>query len=253
MADAWNWFVCLLTPAQWEALRGWVTTLGGLTALGIAAGTYRHNVRVKREEQARLVYASVSHFSDHYAGDEIAPGLSRGEEAGVFPVSEVSLEEDSHGNVQRVERTTEHAVDVTVVVHNASKELIAPVRVQLLDGGRPIGDPYIDLNAIHPDQEIAVRFVIPNRHHPGFVVHQPTILFRDASGKWWRRNGAEPIEWVHNDPDNVGPTREARPRIREEQAAMGVPEDQQLKEPRVGFGVRLRRFWRRIRGKDARG
>lgn len=54
-----DWFFGLMTPAQWDALRNWLTTVGGLIALLIAANTYRRNVRIKREEQARLVYSKL--------------------------------------------------------------------------------------------------------------------------------------------------------------------------------------------------
>ena len=64
-----DWLFGLLTPTQWDALRNWLATVGGLIALLIAANTYRRNVRIKREEQARLVYSKIGSFAEHLPGE----------------------------------------------------------------------------------------------------------------------------------------------------------------------------------------
>lgn len=244
-------FFGLLTPAQWEVLRNWLATAGGLIALLIAANTYRRNVNVKREEQARLVFAKVIDFTDMPTGSWVEKRLPHGAKQGVTPVVKYKTFQKGDGTFEAKLVTFEPAVEVTIAVHNGSKELIGPVRLQLVDGESVVPDPSARIETIDPESEYVVNFVVKNPHAPGFVVLRPTIIFRDASGQWWRRHRAEPIERVHDDPENQGPTAVERVRMRREQRAGGVPDESLIAEPRPALSVRWHRFWRVVRGKSA--
>jgi len=63
-----DWFLGLLAPAQWDTWRNWLATIEGLVAIGIATLTYRRNVKLKREEQSRLVYSKSTHVKNHPPG-----------------------------------------------------------------------------------------------------------------------------------------------------------------------------------------
>ncbi len=93
----------------------------------------------------------------------------------------------------------------TVVVHNGSQELIGPVKVQLTDTGRNAVSEncaYI-VESIKPNTEERWTFYVQNQSYHGSPSTASTIVFRDASGSWWRRNRSEPVQHVHEDPDNV--------------------------------------------------
>ncbi|MGW9632218.1 hypothetical protein ACWGST_16090 [Agromyces sp. NPDC055520] len=247
-----EWFFGLLTPAQWDALRNWLTAIGGLAALFIAVITYNGNVRNKREEQARLVYADITRLKQREVGEEAHDRGALGVRQGIHPAAKrVALPPDQRTGEMRSAWIVERpALDLVATVHNRSKELIGPIRLQLTAGDDVIQDPSARIEAIEPESEYSVQFILPNPVHPAFQVPRATILYRDASGRWWRRHRAEPIERVHSDPENAGPTPAERIRIRKQQAAIGIAEADRIAEPRVSLGVRWHRFWRRARGKS---
>lgn len=251
-----EWLSAQVTPEQWEALRNWLATLGGLAALLIATNTYRRNVKGKREEQARLVYAKVIDFKgSHAPGTDLMSPLSNGARLGVSPsIKRKPIPPGTGSGIQLLMpkwETTEPAVEVTIALHNGSKELIGPARVQLIDNDVMIDVYSAQIEAIDPESEFVVHFIVPNPHHPGVNVFQPTVIFRDASGQWWRRHRSEPIERVHKDPENKGPTAVERIAVRESQRTMGVPQDLWIEEPKLTLVVRWHRLWRLVRGKPA--
>lgn len=251
VGDWVNWFFGLLTPAQWDAWRNALTAIVGLIALSIAVGTYRRNVRIKREEQARAVYSKVTH-AWHYATGDTFPIMPYGAQLG-FKSEEMDIIRNSVRNAEdpdvlgRALAPLNHA---TVVIHNGSKELIGPARVQMVNGGDgKIWDEFsLSVDAVDPESNFVVDFTWLNEFHPGQPSLATTVIFRDASGQWWRRHRAEPIERVHDDPENQGATATQRAHIRSAQIAAGL---EPPPEPKVTWRVRWHRFWRRRAGKSA--
>lgn len=236
-----DWFFGLLTPDQWDALRNWLATIGGIIALLIAANTYRRNVRIRREEQARLVYSRVDEVTFHEAGAD----FPMSDKAGVGSGSGVAISPTStpgHGRWL----AGSPAIQVIAVVHNGSKELIGPVKVQMVNGGNgSIWDTFsIQLGAVEPESDKYFEFTWLNDFHPGQPSLETTVLFRDASGQWWRRHLAEPIERVHDDPENAAHTPAERAGWARNAHAMGL---EPSPEPKVPLQVRWHRYRRQRR------
>lgn len=247
-----DWFFGLPSLVQWEALRNWLTTIGGLVALLIAANTYRRNVRIKREEQARLVYSKVTHLTMHSPGDTFSI-LPNGAQQGIgCPAMQMVPNPDPNAAERRLGLALAPLIQLTAVIHNGSKELIGPARIQMISGvtGRALDLSSITLDAVGPETDVALDFTWVNENHPGFAPAATTVIFRDASGQWWRRHRAEPIERVHDDPENSGPTATERVGIKRYQQSIGIPADQQIEEPKLTARVRWNRFWRVRRGKS---
>jgi len=113
--------------------------------------------------------------------------------------------------------------------------------------GKVWDDFSISVNAIDPESDYVVDFTWINEFYPGAPSLATTVIYRDASGQWWRCHGAEPIEDVHDDPGNMGPTPTERVRIRRQQVAMGFDP---MAEHNVSHRVRWHRFMREPRGKS---
>jgi hypothetical protein len=251
--DQWiDWLLGQLTPAQWDSWRNWLATIGGLIALSIAALTYRRNVRLKREEQARLVYSKMIDVSHHDQGatfSMLPNGASQGNGSpfmGIIPNPDPSDPHKSLGVALAP------LIQATVIIHNGSKELIGPARVQMVNGGNgKVWDQFsISVGAIDPETDYVVDFTWLNEFHPGQPSLATTVIFRDASGQWWRRHRAEPIERVHNDPENVGMTPPERKAFRAYQESIGIEKANLVPEPRPSLRVRWHRYWRTRRGKS---
>lgn len=240
--DAWDSFLELLKDVPWETLRTWAATLGGLVALFIALCTYRRSVRLKREEQARLVYAKVVHVKEYNPGDFIK-FTDHGARTGVSNAA-VAMERGEAGTVFVAK---EPIIQAVIAVHNGSKELIGPAKVQLVNRGT---STVFDLSHImglaDPESETLAELTVSNIVAPGWPPLGATVIFRDASGAWWRRHLAEPIEAVHDDPENWirGPLE--REAARAVQIAEGLSP---MKEPTVSLRVKWHRFKRRLRRK----
>ena len=198
-----DWLLGLLTPAQWDSWRNWLATIGGLIALSIATLTYRRNVRLKREEQARLIYSKTTDVELRNPGDRF-PILPNGAQVGTgSPGVKINTLAALGGKGWRSEsEALTSLLQATVVVHNGSKELIGPIRVEMLVSGKPITSS-IGVAEIEPETDFVLDFlwVSPPNRVPSL---ESTILFRDSSAQWWRRQRSQPIERVHNDPENEG-------------------------------------------------
>ncbi|ROQ41542.1 hypothetical protein EDF46_0923 [Frondihabitans sp. PhB188] len=247
-----DWFFGLLTPTQWDAWRGWLTTLGGLLALPVATSTYLRNGRIKREEQARLVFSKFTHVENHNPGSTV-PLLPNGARVGNACAALGLINNPDPDSEEKMLGVALLPLNqTTVIIHNGSKELIGPARVQIVNGGtgRTWDDFSISVGAIDPETDYVVNFTWENDVYPGMPALATTVIFRDASGQWWRRHRSEPIEHVHDDPENAGPTPAERVTIRANQQAMGIPTEHQLVEPNVRLRVRWHRFWRARAGKS---
>lgn len=244
MIEFFDSFLGELTPAQWDSWRNWLATIGGLVALFIAANTYRRNVRIKREEQARLVYSRLTHVNFYGSGEYFAM-LPNGAQLGTASGVQIAMPVDP--SLKASNLALAPVINVTAIVHNGSKELIGPVKVQMVNGGtdKIWADFSIQVDAIEPESDFVVDFVWPNEFDPGQPALATTLLFRDASGQWWRRHRAEPIERVHDDPENTLPS----PAERRSSAAFAISIGlQPTVDPKPTIRVRWQRFWRKRRG-----
>lgn len=181
-----DWFFALMTPDQWEILRNWLATIGGLVALLIAANTYRRNVKMKREEQARLVYSSLGQWTTHDEGSDLR---------GFGGTDSTTWAAITHDETRRW-LTREPAIHAVLIIHNKSKELIGPVRVRIIDRDE---NGYLTTFAatvdhVDPESDHLVDAVFPNPKHPTPPWMGTEVSFRDASGGWWKRTLTEPIE-----------------------------------------------------------
>jgi len=103
------------------------------------------------------------------------------------------------------------------------------------------------VGVVDPESDFFIDFVWPNADHPGQPALGTTLLFRDASGQWWRRYRAEPIEAVHDDPENDAATPAERAVWAANARAIGV---EPTPEPKVTLRARWHRLWRKRLGKS---
>lgn len=237
--------------AKMDPMAAWLAWIAAVTSSAtfiVIAATFWKDVRIRRESQARLVYSRRTDLHLHATGEAFE----------LLPANHI-LSVDFGYRIERLPaamdsmsfgRAPVPILRVSVVTHNGSDELIGPVRVQLVDVGRGrVFDEFSALiETIEPHTDAAVQFTWPNPDHPGLPGLGSTVIFRDASGRWWRRHLAEPIELVHADPENVGPTPRERIAIRAQQQAEGI--SPLLEEPRLSLRVRWHRVLRMILGKS---
>jgi len=181
-----DWLLGLLTPAQWEAWRNWLATIGGLVALAIALRTYLANARARRFEQPRLVYAKVKRvqtldpldkFQVSLRGDDLL--FADGDDANVVyhETPDKALEIQALVPMLRV----------SMVLHNGSRERLGPAYVipwsRSAEGPLGTAPPIEDVD---PDSDVVIEFIkrLPSLGEPTVGV---AVTFRDASGKWWTR------------------------------------------------------------------
>lgn len=237
----------MITLGSWP---DWIAAAFTSLAFVVAAFSYARDVRVRREAQARLVYSKIQHIEYREAGEQFDL-LPHGAQAG----------NGTNGVV--IVRTTPApgtspssallalvpVIEVTAVIHNGSDELIGPAKIQMVNVGRKqIYDTFsIQAGMIEPKSDHIVSFVWPNADHPGQPALGTTVIFRDASGAWWRRHLSEPIEAVHDDPENAAYTPTERAGWAENARAMG---SEPTPDPKLTWRVRWHRFVRTRRGKS---
>lgn len=242
-----DWLLGLLTAAQWDAWRNWVATIGGLIALSIATLTYRRNVRLKREEQARLVYSKMTDVVFHAPGEKF-PILPEGVGSGYTIDGAVFVPDDNTGGKMQM-LAVAPVISMTIAVVNGSKELIGPVKVSAVNSGLNVvlEDVTMVLASVDPESTKLVNFTWINPVHPGQPALSSTVIFRDATGYWWRRYMAEPIEKIHDDPENAQMPKSHRDLSAQRARAMGLTP---TPDPALPLRVRWHRFWRARLGKS---
>lgn len=241
-------FIPGITAEQWDATRNWITALGGLVALFVALSTYRANARIRRESQARFVYAKVLHYSD------IAKDETFGSDSDDLEIQSATFEwiEDPDpyvlGTGSQVRKAVESLGYCRVLVKNGSEELIGPVKIQLADLETERLWPQIAviLPVLEPGESGTAILVWSRPPSGGDSDVTPVIVFRDASGRWWRRIGPHPIEHVHADPENSSVTKSQREAGTLPTGTRGVIS----KQPRLGLRVLSHRTLRVLRGKS---
>ncbi|MDA4891863.1 hypothetical protein PFZ55_33765 [Streptomyces sp. MS2A] len=185
----------------WEEWRATLTAAGTLIALGIAGRTYMLNSRQKREEQARLVYSQGAAISTVPAGST--------PEFPDEPDALIATEGTGWGPGRPVKQK---AIMVVVEVHNRSKEVIGPLHITVDYTSQPWPEaPGISLQALPPESSVRVCLLGRNEAPVGNFLLEPSILFRDSAGHWWKRRGTEPIHLVRNDPRLASAVDHARP------------------------------------------
>lgn len=231
-----------LTGIDLGNVPAWVSATVTSFAFAVAARSYSRNVKQRKEEQARLVYSKVL-MQRHFGGGETFDPLPDESKIGIRGGGSIIM-----FNETRKEVAVEPIIQLTVAVHNGSKELIGPAKLQVINKGR--GQRYEDFAAligvIDPESEYVVNFIWPNLDHPGQPSLDATLIFRDASGQWWRREMAEPIEAVHADPENFSPTKTELAQSADNARKMGLTPSP---PSRVPVRARFHRGIRRLRGK----
>ncbi|TFB84653.1 hypothetical protein [Cryobacterium luteum] len=158
MADL---FIGLLMPDEWAALRNWLATIVGRVALLIAPNTSRCNVRIKREEKARPLYSRIDEGNLHEAGEDFHMGSA----GSLHCVAISTTRTPGHGRWFALSPY----IQVVGAIHNGSRELIGPVKAQIVNGSdNSIRDKYsIQLDAVEPESNKYFEFTWRNEFHPG--------------------------------------------------------------------------------------
>lgn len=211
----------------------------------VAALAYRQSVLLRKESQARLVYAKITNITEFYEGETLEP-LPNDARIGNGSTA-VAYFPDASGGLSPV--AVRPGLQVTVKVHNGSAELISPIKLQIVDLGLQsvIEDTSIVTSGpVEPGSDYVVCFTLENTHYPGSPSLGAKLLFRDASGRWWGRYLLNPVEEVHDDPENYTFTAAERAGFAANALRMG---HHPSADPQVPWRVRLRRFARNIRGK----
>jgi hypothetical protein len=142
----------------WGTWPQWVSAIVSSLAFLVAALSYRRSVRHRTEEQARLVYSRIRHIRFHDVGatfDVLPDGATQGVSSGG-----VALERPTTSG-PAINRALVPLIEVVAVVRNMSKELIGPVKLQVVDGGAgKIYDRFCSINnAVEPESEWVVVLV----------------------------------------------------------------------------------------------
>lgn len=223
----------------------WAAAIGTTAAFLVAALAYRQSIFLRKESQARLVYAKITHIADFAPGETVDP-LPNDAQIGNGSTA-LLYQHDASGITTPI--AVKPAIQVTLKVHNGSDELISPIKIQMVDLGsrRVLDDTCIVTNGpVEPGTDYIVAFTIENNHYPGSPSIGVKILFRDATGRWWSRYQADPVEEVHDDPENYTYTPTERKLMAANARSMGLTPSP---EPKLSWPVRLQRFKRRVRGK----
>lgn len=240
-----------ITLGSWP---DWFAAVGASAAFIVAALAYRGSVKLRREEQARLVYSKVMEAKCHEAGVGLEPlphGAKIGNTRGPGITGTAFAIPSSPSDEAAREIALVPVIQLTACIRNGSKELIGPAKVQVVNRGRKTTyDTFsVIVDVVDPESDYVVNFVWPNVDHPGEPSLGTTLLFRDSSGQWWRRHLAEPIEAVHDDPENAAYTSAERATGAANLRALGI-EPAPDASPKVPLRARWHRFWRKRRGKS---
>lgn len=181
-------FLGALTADQWDAWRNSLATIGGLIALFIAIRTYKHNVQLKSEEQARKVYAELLEVGDGKKGAYVWQpdrSITVHPEVGVWEQAEPKKWSFTAAIPWR---------HYKYAVTNGSDEIIGPLTFleqhRYKNGGHLVVPK--TLMFLKPGARAEFESIIP-----GSPTNMPAslfiITFRDSGGRWWSRRGTDGI------------------------------------------------------------
>lgn len=189
---------------MWDALSDWLGTLDwgdvpgwtGLILAGVAAVialvTYRHSVTVRREAQARLVYATRVETVWIAAGEPWETGDVMGS---TFQGMTTIL-----GGPPRL---TMPGVNVRVALHNGSDEPLPQASIQIYDYGLEKPASAWAMFGVVPPRSSSEQWVLFHDEH-GSPARQGAytvyLAFRDSSGQWWERKEGDIIKRLKRDP-----------------------------------------------------
>lgn len=238
----------LRTPEQWDAIRNWVVALGGVVALFVALRTYRMNSRTRREAQARFVYAKVTTYSVIAEGNDID---DEPYDSAIEPKTHLAKPDDdpyTFGGGDTKRKALTALGRAAIRVNNGSDELIGPVKVQVANTstGKVWPNVAIIIPVIEPEGLATVVLLWSGPPVNDLADVTPVILFRDASGQWWKRFGAEPIKRVHTDPENSSLTKAQR----DARAPILGAGGEKVRKERVPFWALVHRAGRLLMGKS---
>lgn len=233
-----------ITLGSWP---DWLAAIATGLAFLIAAISYARSTRDHRQSQSRLVYATFKSIASHPAG-MVIPILPEGVETGYGEGTVVAPGLGADGGFGMI--TTAPIMRATDAIHNGSDELIHPVKLQLRDTGldRILDRISLRTGPVEPHTEHLVDISVINEHFPGEPGISPVIIFRDSSGRWWKRHEYEPIERIHDDPNNTAETAAERAERAERIKRLGLGEIEP--EPKVTYRVQFFRLLRRLRRKQ---
>lgn len=226
----------------------WIAAVGTSLAFMIAAVTYFRSVRDASEAQARLVFARIEEIHFYSPGDEGATLLGEAEISGG---EGLALLRGADGLPTRVQ-ALHPVVRAVVRIHNGSDELVGPGKIQLYNDGfkRMFDRVSMFHGAIEPHSDYFAELHVINPHHPSQPSVSTVLIFRDSSNRWWKRAGFDPIERIHDDPNNMQDTPAERAERVKNLAILG---DGALKiKPllKPSMKVRWHRLVRRLHGKN---
>lgn len=185
----------LRTPEQWDAIRNWVTVIVGATAAIIALFTFVANGRTRRRAQARLVYAKIVRSSTAKPDASFFIGAAEvGKiEVGMMTPTSGSYEVRPGGDIGQFLAVDKPGSVTFIEVHNRSDELIGPVHIRIKR--KEVSARSNTTAAVIPvlEPESKAKVYVGWAHQAKRPNNEPIIDFRDASGQWWRRDGALPI------------------------------------------------------------
>lgn len=223
----------------------WIAAAATAAAFVVAAIAFAFDVSRRQKAQARLVYAEIR-FSRDLAPGEKFPLLDHGGgNGGMMPFA------DPDGSSWGVSMDAMTLIHVALV--NQSDELVGPAYLRF-EG--PWGGHRADTIGLvpyaRPHDESMIEVYLLNESFPASRSYVVDALFRDSSGRWWKRHFFDAIERIHADPANGPETPEDLARRARNALALGlvdrVPEP---KRHRVPAKVRVFRAWRRLRGRPA--
>lgn len=209
-------FIGGISAGSWP---DWLGAGGTTLALVVAALSYRRSVQIRHEAQARLVYSYVTDHIEAQPGDRV-------------PIKSGVISEGVGA----------------IVSEGPAGASFLQVQVPLMNTGRNavFEDCAYIVDSIKPNAEARWTIYVQNQSYPDSPSTASTIVFRDASGSWWRRNRSEPVHHVHEDPENVRWPKAMREAWDRNAASMGITPSP---EPKVPLRVQSHRLRRKLRGK----
>lgn len=238
-----TWHCAINIPSA--VLPVWIEAIFTSLAFSVAALSYRQAVKVRRESQARLVYSSLVALELYGPGDVFDDGSAGATSGFAHGGVAVPLGPGAHGaQWQAVKR----CVHVTVRIHNGSKELIGPAKLQLIDPstGALNWEFAHRTEVVDPESDELASLIFEDLSHPNVPSVGTTVIFRDASGSCWRRDRSEPVVRAHRDPENFAALPKERAASNAWSKAAGLPT---VPEPSVPIRARLHRLGRRLSGR----
>jgi hypothetical protein len=148
-----------MTLGSWP---DWIAAIFTSLAFVVAAFSYARNVKIRRESQARLVYSKLTHLVTHEPGATFDL-LPNGATVGNGLEGAVIVTDPKTGRGQGL--AIAPLLQVTAIIHNGSKELIGPARIQMVNAGRKmIYEAFAARpGAIDPESECIVNFYVRER------------------------------------------------------------------------------------------